>query len=245
MVEDRGQVVTGVRRSAGFLFALALSHLHPAVAQTVPAGLSPFAAAKARRLLAERLPCLGCHELNGDGGAVGPPLTGVGGRLDAAAIREVIRDPQRVRPASAMPRVRMPKRTLDLIVTYLAGEPGGGAARAPGPAPAQPVPATSREPEALYRRFCAPCHGEGGAGDGYNAARLPQRPTAHSSRRAMGARSDDALYDAIAAGGRVMGRSPRMPPFGATLSPEEIRGLVRYLRALCRCEGPAWAAPIE
>ncbi len=35
----------------------------------------------------------------------------------------------------------------------------------------------------------------------------------------MSRRPDDALYDAIAAGGAVMGRSPRMPAFGATLGP--------------------------
>ena len=57
----------------------------------------------------------------------------------------------------------------------------------------------------------------------------------------MSRRSDDMLFDAIAAGGAVLNRSPRMPPFGETLSREEIRGLVRHIRALCRCEGPAWS----
>jgi mono/diheme cytochrome c family protein len=38
-----------------------------------------------------------------------------------------------------------------------------------------------------------------------------------------------------------MNRSPRMPAFGATLSSAEIRALVRHIRALCRCEGPAWS----
>jgi mono/diheme cytochrome c family protein len=57
----------------------------------------------------------------------------------------------------------------------------------------------------------------------------------------MSRRSDDALYDAIAAGGRIMGRSPRMPPFGETLSPREIRALVAHLRELCACAGPEWS----
>jgi hypothetical protein len=38
-----------------------------------------------------------------------------------------------------------------------------------------------------------------------------------------------------------MNRSPRMPAFGATLSAAEIRALVRHIRTLCRCEGPAWS----
>lgn len=183
--------------------------------------------------------------VNGSGGIVGPSLDAVGGRLDAAAIRDVIRDPQRARPGSAMPRVSMPEATLDLVVRYLSTRTGSPATPPAPRAPAPPAGPGAREPEALYRRFCAPCHGERGAGDGYNAEHLATRPTAHAARAAMAARPDDALYDAIAAGGLVMGKSPAMPPFGATLSPDEIRGLVGYLRALCGCEGPAWSRDRE
>jgi hypothetical protein len=57
----------------------------------------------------------------------------------------------------------------------------------------------------------------------------------------MSTRSDDALYDAIAAGGLVMNRSPRMPAFGASLTPDEIQSLVRHIRELCGCQAPAWS----
>jgi len=57
----------------------------------------------------------------------------------------------------------------------------------------------------------------------------------------MSGRSDDALFDAIYAGGYVMNRSNRMPPFGQTLAREQIWSLVRYLRGLCRCQGPTWS----
>ena len=39
------------------------------------------------------LGCLGCHQLNDRGNAIGPPLTGMGARQDAAYIRESILDP--------------------------------------------------------------------------------------------------------------------------------------------------------
>ena len=57
----------------------------------------------------------------------------------------------------------------------------------------------------------------------------------------MRERPDDSLVDAIAGGGAIMGKSARMPAFGATLTRDEIRSLVQYVRTLCRCEGPAWS----
>src|SRR5207245_1394748 len=78
-------------------------------------------------------------------------------------------------------------------------------------------------------------------GDGYNAPFLPVPPAAHADREAMGRRSDDRLFDAVAAGGYVVNGSNRMPAFGLTLSAGEIRGLVRYIRDLCGCQGPAWS----
>ena len=67
------------------------------------------------------------------------------------------------------------------------------------------------------------------------------RPAIHNSAIQMGARPDDAIFDAIAGGGAIMGKSPRMPAFGATLGSAEIRSLVRYIRVLCACEGPTWS----
>jgi mono/diheme cytochrome c family protein len=57
----------------------------------------------------------------------------------------------------------------------------------------------------------------------------------------MSTRSDDALYDTIAGGGAIMNRSPRMPAYGTTLSPVQIRALVRHIRSLCGCQGPSWS----
>jgi mono/diheme cytochrome c family protein len=57
----------------------------------------------------------------------------------------------------------------------------------------------------------------------------------------MERRVDDALFDAVHAGGWVLGRSARMPAFGGLLPPEDIRALVSYIRSLCACEAPAWS----
>jgi mono/diheme cytochrome c family protein len=206
-----------------------------------PGALSPFLRAKAGALLAGRLPCQGCHQLDGSGGTIGPDLTTVAARRSRAEIEQMIRDPQRMAPGSAMPRVAMPDDWVVLLADFLGGaRPVSGTPPLTAIPPAVPVP-LGVPPDQVYARFCAACHGTRGEGNGPNAAALPVRPTPHADASAMALRPDDVLYDAIAGGGWIMGKSARMPPFGATLAPDDIRGLVRHIRTLCACQGPAWS----
>jgi len=204
-----------------------------------PRPLSAFDVAKAEWLIRNRLPCLGCHELGGEGGRIGPSLSALKGQRAPDRVYSMIRDPQ----GAIMPRVPMSQATLDLIASYLVQREPTRDAPPSAPPPATGLPSTAQAgaPESLYARSCAPCHGVRGGGDGYNAPFLPVRPTAHADKTYMSRRSDDALFDAMYAGGYVMNRSNRMPPFGQTLTREQIWSLVRYLRTLCRCEGPAWS----
>lgn len=208
--------------------------------QSSSGAVSPFATAKAEALLADRLPCLGCHRLDGTGGTIGPDLTTVSSRRSRAEIEQVIRDPQRMVPGTTMPRVSMPDEWVVLLADYLGGADRDSTATPTQSPVAAPAP-LGIPPAQAYARFCAACHGAGGEGDGPNATHLPVTPARHADAAAMSLRPDDSLYDAIAGGGWIMGKSARMPPFGSTLAPDDIRGLVRYIRALCRCEGPDWS----
>ena len=199
--------------------------------------LSPFAERKAVTILRQQSSCLGCHELNGEGGRLGPSLSDVGTRRSAAYIRAMIDDPQRVAPGAAMPRPRLDSATRALITTYLSRNASSGS---------HPAPVAQRQTPALaardiYMKWCSGCHGPSGAGDGPNARYLPVKPAAHRDAAAMGARPDDSLFDAIAGGGAIMGKSPRMPAFAGTLTSAEIRSLVGYIRTLCSCAAPAWS----
>lgn len=212
-------------------------------------GLSLFRTREVESLLRDRLPCLGCHRLGDDGGRIAPELTRVGARLQPGYIRAIIRDPQHVVPGTIMPLVPVPPRELDRIVTYLASL--DSPARQPRDTAragylsrvdhSTTLPSSSNDAASLYGRICSNCHGRTGGGDGWNAAFLPVRPTAHSDAKYMSTRSDETIYDGIAAGGYVLDRSNRMPPFGETLSRAQIDSLVSYIRNLCHCEGPAWS----
>lgn len=199
--------------------------------------------ATADGLLHERLPCLGCHRLEDEGGRIGPSLTGLGDRASLAYVKAVIADPEAMLPGTIMPGVPMTPARLDLIAGYLVQRRVRTADsvrifRAPY---APPSRAKLRTAAALYAAYCAACHGPTGGGDGYNVPYLPDRPTALGDSLAMSRRPDATLFDAIYAGGRILGRSHRMPPFGESLKRAEIRGLVSYIRELCRCQGPSWS----
>jgi mono/diheme cytochrome c family protein len=210
-----------------------------------PRPLSVFAQREAESLLRDKLPCLGCHQLGHEGGRIGPDLSNVRGRLRPAYLHAMISDPRHTAPWTIMPEVPMPPRTLELVASYLSERAPASTSshylslvdNPPRP-PGAPSDSTAAE---LYVRICSNCHGAHGEGDGWNARYLPVRPTAHANATYMATRPDGAIYDGIAGGGLILGRSNRMPAFGKTLSRTQIRSLVAYIRELCSCQGPAWS----
>ena len=73
-----------------------LAALALASALQAQAPLPLHEARKAQALLRTQLPCLGCHELDGDGGRSAPSLSTVGARRSAAFIAAIIADPQQI-----------------------------------------------------------------------------------------------------------------------------------------------------
>jgi mono/diheme cytochrome c family protein len=82
----------------------------------------------------------------------------------------------------------------------------------------------------LFAQYCATCHGDGGNGDGQNASNLnPPVPDLTTSKNLA-----DIAYirRVIAEGSAAAGRSPLSPPWGRSLSPQEIEYVTLYCRAL-------------
>jgi len=207
--------------------------------------LSPFAAAKARTLMSNRLSCLGCHTLDGVGGRVGPDLTTVSKRRTSDYIAAIVDDPQGVVPGSSMPRIPMTPELRALVLGALMGAHAAEIPTVRTPSGLASPPARIPDGAPLYGRYCAACHGRTGGGDGPNARFLPVSPAVHRDASSMSARTDDRLFDAVYGGGYPLGRSAAMPAFGATLARAEIWALVRYMRTLCRCKPPAWSTDGE
>ena len=221
-----------------------------------PLALSPFSMQKAETLLEDRWSCLGCHQLGEEGGRIGPRLDGIAQRLRPEYIRHLIEDPAHLTPGTIMPASLEQPDRMDLIASYLLlrDAPWTGSERladmpalrglddpAASPAAASPAAPDPNPGAALYEAQCAACHGVRGEGDGFNAPFMPVVPTVHADSAAMSLRTDDTLYDGIHAGGWILGKSHRMPAFGASLDDAQKRALVAHIRTLCRCQGPAWS----
>lgn len=211
--------------------------------QYAPKRLSRFSAAKAETMLRDKLPCLGCHSLRGEGGNIAPDLANVRSRLQPSYALEMVRDPGASIANIIMPKTPLAAREQELLVNYLFQADSSAVQttyRSLVENPTFPRGDTTTV-AGLYTRYCAPCHGETGNADGFNAKFLPVQPAAHGSKEAMEQRADGTLFDGIHSGGAILNKSHRMPAFGATLSQGQIQSLVHYIRALCRCEAPAWS----
>jgi mono/diheme cytochrome c family protein len=93
-----------------------------------------------------------------------------------------------------------------------------------------PVPKTATPVQRLYLGLCAECHGANGHGS-WRATILLMRPGNLADPDTLRGRSDDYVFDLIKHGGATIGK-PGMPAFGFHLSDEQIRQLVRHVRAL-------------
>jgi len=89
-----------------------------------------------------------------------------------------------------------------------------------------------------FEGYCVPCHGPRGKGDGMLAETLGEniRPRDLSNAELLSTRTDEFLFKVIKDGGKPVGFSEAMMPFGASLSDEEIKNIIAYIRSeICKC----------
>lgn len=89
-----------------------------------------------------------------------------------------------------------------------------------------------------FQFYCSQCHGLEGKGDGPNVTKdFPVSPRNFTNSAEMSKLSDADLKNVILDGGPAVSKSPMMPPWGKTLSEEQVAGLIQHLRTLCQCTG--------
>jgi mono/diheme cytochrome c family protein len=118
-----------------------------------------------------------------------------------------------------------------LAIAACSRKPAARAA-ASAPSPPKPMSYELRLGRATFQHYCQNCHGETGAGDGFNAFNLDPHPRDLSDPAFQKKKTDADLVDAIQRGGAGVGLSSMMPPWGRTLSREQVDQVVLYLRSL-------------
>ncbi len=85
----------------------------------------------------------------------------------------------------------------------------------------------------LYTRYCQPCHGESGQGDGrFYASSLQPAPADFTAPAFRSSHTDQRLREAIIGGSASVGKSDLCPPWGKTFLATEVDYLVAYIRKL-------------
>jgi mono/diheme cytochrome c family protein len=198
--------------------------------------ISAFQTKKVERLLTDYLPCLGCHQLNGNGGKIGPDLSNVGNRLTDGFIKMAIQMPHLVTPESIMPKTILDSTLSPLVQSYFAQRESNKKSEYLNLIENRPYSIKNK-----YTANCAPCHGLKGDGTGFNAFYLPTKPGNFTDRSLMSLKADGSLFDTIHGGGRIMNKSHFMPAWGEKMSREEIVSYVRKIRDFCECDPPEWS----
>lgn len=111
------------------------------------------------------------------------------------------------------------------------GAPADKSAKADRPAKKEegPVQGDPQQGKHLFRHYCAVCHGLSLKGNGPNADNLDPHPADLTSKEVAGL-SDQEIYEVIQNGGAAVELSAYMPPWGKTLSREQISNVIAYIR---------------
>lgn len=92
----------------------------------------------------------------------------------------------------------------------------------------------------VFYQYCVWCHADATPAGPSNRSNLTPVPPLLDDGAALNAESDEYLQNIITLGGSAMGKSAMMPPYGRTLSAEEIRSVIAFTRAIAQ---PSYQPP--
>ncbi len=86
----------------------------------------------------------------------------------------------------------------------------------------------------IFYQHCVWCHADATPAGPSNRSNLTPVPPLLNDGATLNAESDEYMQNIITLGGSAMGKSAMMPPYGRMLSPEEIRSVIAFTRAIAQ-----------
>ncbi len=86
----------------------------------------------------------------------------------------------------------------------------------------------------LYSRYCSVCHGQYGKGDGFNSYNLNPKPISFTDSIFVARIDSELIQETITKGGVAVGLSSIMPPWGRTLTKNDIELLTAHVELLSK-----------
>jgi cytochrome c oxidase cbb3-type subunit 3 len=94
----------------------------------------------------------------------------------------------------------------------------------------------------VFNNSCVWCHADATPAGPSNRSNLTPTPKLITDGEALNPLSDEDLQNIIALGGSAVGKSAMMPPWGQTLTKDEIRAVIAYIRVVAQ---PPYQAPVQ
>ena len=94
----------------------------------------------------------------------------------------------------------------------------------------------------VFYNNCVWCHADATPAGPSNRSNLTPNPPLLNDGATLNGVSDEFMQNIITLGGSAMGKSAMMPPWGLTLSPDEIRAVIAFARAIAQ---PPYKPPVR
>ena len=94
----------------------------------------------------------------------------------------------------------------------------------------------------IFYTECVWCHADATPAGPSNRSNLKPMPALINDGSTFNGESDEYLENVITLGGSAMSKSAMMPPYGQTLTQDDIRAVISYMRAIAQ---PPYQAPAQ
>jgi mono/diheme cytochrome c family protein len=86
----------------------------------------------------------------------------------------------------------------------------------------------------VFYQYCVWCHADASPAGPSNRSNVSPMPPLMNDGEKLNGESDEYMQNIITLGGSALGKSAMMPPYGKTLSADEIKAAIAFTRAIAQ-----------